>query len=63
MMTLACKDMGMDCKFVAKGMDWDDMMSNPKTGMKMHAMKVHKMTEADMTPDMMAKMKSMAKMA
>lgn len=57
MMTLACRDMGMDCDYVAKGENWDAMMED----MKGHVMSVHNMSEDDMTPEMMEKAKQMTK--
>lgn len=57
MVTIACRDMGFDCDYVAKGEDMDAAMSD----LKEHGMSVHNLAEADMTPEMADKMRQMAK--
>lgn len=51
MMTLACKDMGQECPFVAEGMTKEEVMQN----LGAHAKEAHNMTDADMTPELMQK--------
>jgi len=57
MMTLACKDMGKDCPFVAQGETKEEVLQ--KLGA--HAKEAHGMTDADMTPEMMQKAESLIK--
>ncbi len=59
MFTLACKDMGQDCPFVAEGATKEEVMQ--KLGA--HAKEVHGLTDADMTPEMMQKAEAMTKEA
>lgn len=49
MKTLACKDMGMDCPYVAEGPTEDAVLEN----MKEHHISVHGMSEADVSPAVM----------
>ena len=51
--SLACKDVGVDCNFVAKGKNVADMMQNGA----MHAKKVHGYTDKQLNSmDMVSKM-------
>lgn len=60
MMTLACKDMGMEgCEFVAKGETKEEMMGS----LMEHGTAAHAMTmEAMMAPENVAKAEAMTKM-
>ena len=57
MFTLACKDMGVDCPFVAEGATKEEAMKASAD----HAMSAHGMTAESMTPEMKAKAESMVK--
>ena len=56
-MSLSCKDMGIDCPFVAEGMTQEEVMQKAME----HGMAAHGMTEADMTPEKKATAMSMVK--
>ena len=58
--SIACKDMGLKCGFVAKGKDMDHMM---KEAVK-HGKKVHGYTDKQLKdPKMMQKVKEIVKCA
>ena len=57
MFTLACKDMGVDCPFVAEGATKEEALKASTD----HAMSAHGMTAENMTDDMKAKADSMVK--
>jgi predicted small metal-binding protein len=59
MFSLSCRDMGMDCDFVADGASKEEVMQKAMQ----HSMQAHGMSEADMTPDMKEKAMSMMKEA
>lgn len=56
--TLACKDMGVECPFVARGETEEEMMAE----MGKHAKEVHGYTDEQLNdPAMMEKVKAMIK--
>ena len=57
MKKLACRDVGIDCDFVAEGETTEEVLQK---GME-HAKTSHNMTDADMTPEMMEKVKAAVK--
>ena len=57
MFTLACKDMGVDCPFVAEGETKEEAMQKSEE----HALDVHAMTEDNFSPEMREKAASMVK--
>ena len=57
MYTLACKDMGVDCPFVAEGATKEEVLKVSAD----HAMAEHGMTAESMTDEMKAKADSMVK--
>jgi predicted small metal-binding protein len=58
MMSVACKDMGQDCDFVATGATAEEVGA----ALSEHGMAAHGMTEADMnSPENMAKMEAAMK--
>ena len=57
MKSISCRDMGTDCDFVATGMTEDEVMKQVGE----HGKQVHAMTDADFTPEMMAKAKAAMK--
>jgi predicted small metal-binding protein len=57
MKKLTCRDVGVDCDFVATGATEEEVMQ--KAGE--HGKKVHGFTDADFTPEMMAKIKAVIK--
>jgi len=59
MKQLACRDLGLDCDFVATGETEDEVMQ--KGGE--HGKEVHGYTDADFTPEFMEKAKSAIKEA
>ena len=59
MLSIACKDAGYDCAHVITGESEDEVMK--KAGE--HAQTVHNMTPEQMTPEMVAKIKSVMKSA
>lgn len=54
MLSAACKDAGFDCDYVAKGNTEEELLRD----VAQHAIKVHRMQESDMTPEMVQKVKS-----
>lgn len=54
MKELKCRDMGMDCDHVVHGETEEEVME----AAKQHGMEAHGMSEADMTPEMVEKMKA-----
>ncbi len=54
MLTAACKDAGFECDYVAKGNTEEELLKD----VAQHAIKVHRMQESDMTPEMIQKVKS-----
>jgi len=57
MFTLACKDMGLECAYVAKGNTIEEAIED----LKRHGVMVHKKVEGEMTPELLAKMKQLIK--
>ena len=57
MKQLACRDLGMDCDFIATAETEDEIM---KQGAE-HGKKVHGYTDADFTPEMVEKVKGAIK--
>lgn len=57
MKKLACRDVGIDCDFVITGETEEEVMQ--KGGE--HGKKAHGYTDADFTPEMMAKVKAAIK--
>lgn len=57
MKTFACKDLGMDCNFVAEGETEEEVLAKAKE----HGQTVHGQTDADMTPELEEKIKSLTK--
>ena len=57
MFTLACKDMGMECDFVAEGATKEEALQKSEE----HALDVHAMTEDNFTPELREKAASMVK--
>ena len=57
MKKLACRDLGLDCNYVVTGATEDEVMQ--KAGE--HGKKAHGYTDADFTPEMMAKVKAAIK--
>jgi predicted small metal-binding protein len=59
MKTLACRDMGMDCDFVAKGMTEEEVLEKTmKHGMEVHKEKMDEMMKTmseDQIKEMMRK--------
>ncbi|HKZ61096.1 MAG TPA: DUF1059 domain-containing protein [Nitrososphaera sp.] len=54
MLSAACKDAGFDCDYVAKGNTEEELLKD----VAQHVIKVHRMQESDMTPEMVQKVKS-----
>jgi predicted small metal-binding protein len=54
MQTFACKDMGFECDYTATAETKEELMQQ----IAAHGMEVHSLTEADMTPEMMARLDS-----
>lgn len=54
MQTFACADMGFECDYKATAETKEELMQEIAT----HGMEVHGLTEADMTPEMMARLDS-----
>ena len=46
MLTVSCREVGMDCDYVCKGETEEEVMKNGTE----HAMNVHGMKKEDMTP-------------
>lgn len=57
MKKFACRDLGMDCDFVAEGETEEEVVAKAKE----HGKTVHGQTEADMTPELEEKIKSLTK--
>ena len=55
--TLACKDAGVDCDYVARGETEDELLKN---GIK-HVKEVHGYTDEQLTPEFMADVKKLVK--
>jgi predicted small metal-binding protein len=54
MLSASCKDAGFDCDYVAKGITQEELLKD----VAQHVIKVHRMQESDMTPEMIQKVKS-----
>lgn len=54
MLSAACKDAGFDCDYVAKGNTEEELLKD----VAQHVIKVHRMQESGMTPEMVQKVKS-----
>ena len=52
---LSCREMGAECDFVARGKTVEEVLEK---GME-HGKKVHGYTEADFTPELMTKARSL----
>lgn len=57
MKTLACRDAGVACDYVAKGNTEEDVIGQAKQ----HAMQAHNYKESDFTPQMKDKMRGFIK--
>ena len=57
MLGLACKDAGYSCSFVARGDSEKEVLDK----ISEHGMKEHGLKQGDMTPEFMAKLKSLIK--
>jgi predicted small metal-binding protein len=55
--TLACKDAGVDCPYVARGETEEQMLED---GIK-HVKETHGYTDENLTPEFMAEIKSLVK--
>lgn len=52
---LSCREMGVECDFVARGKTVEEVLEKGKE----HGRKVHGLTDADFTPEKMAKARSL----
>lgn len=57
MKSLSCRDMGMDCDFVASGATEDEVMQQAVE----HGKQAHGMSDADFTPELTEKAKAALK--